>query len=131
MVEALSSGGAIEFPLIHPPITLVQDYNLPLERYDDYEDDEGELRAESNLAEKFGESPHPNLLPTHYQQDPVSDYWSLTPGDQTVRQPHLLEAATDHTVGVNCCDSCFLTVGTYSNATAPLAGMLRLICPGS
>lgn len=35
----------------------MQDYSQPLERYDDYEDDEGELRAESNLAEKFGESP--------------------------------------------------------------------------
>lgn len=42
--------------MLRPQITLVQDYNLPLERYDDYEDDEGELRAESNLAEKFGES---------------------------------------------------------------------------
>lgn len=63
MVEALSSGGAIEFPLIRPPITLVQDYDLPLERYDDYEDDEGELRAESNLAEKFGESPPQTCYP--------------------------------------------------------------------
>lgn len=35
----------------------MQDYSQPLERYDNYEDDEGELRAESNLAEKFGESP--------------------------------------------------------------------------
>lgn len=54
-VEALSSGGAIELPLIQPLLTLIHDYNQPLERYDDYEDDEGELRAESNLAEKFGE----------------------------------------------------------------------------
>lgn len=54
--EALSSGGATEFPLVQPQLTLIQDYSLPLERYDDYEDDEGELRAESNLAEKFGES---------------------------------------------------------------------------
>lgn len=46
----------MELPVLRPQITLVQDYNLPLERYDDYEDDEGELRAESNLAEKFGES---------------------------------------------------------------------------
>ena len=42
-------------PLIRPQLTLLQDYSQPLERYDDYEDDEGELRAESNLAEKFGE----------------------------------------------------------------------------
>lgn len=55
-IEALSSGGAIELPLIRPQLTLMQDYSQPLERYDDYEDDEGELRAESNLAEKFGES---------------------------------------------------------------------------
>lgn len=54
-IEALSSGGAIEMPLIRPQLTLLQDYSQPLERYDDYEDDEGELRAESNLAEKFGE----------------------------------------------------------------------------
>uniref|UniRef100_A0A8D3EBW1 Multiple EGF-like-domains 6b n=1 Tax=Scophthalmus maximus TaxID=52904 RepID=A0A8D3EBW1_SCOMX len=52
-VEALSSGGPIELPLIRPQLTLLQDYSQPLERYDDYEDDEGELRAESNLAEKF------------------------------------------------------------------------------
>lgn len=58
MFEALSSGGATEFPLVQPQLTLIEDYSLPLERYDDYEDDEGELRAESNLAEKFGES-HP------------------------------------------------------------------------
>lgn len=55
-VEALTSGGAIELPLIRPQLTLMQDYSQPLERYDDYEDDEGELRAESNLAEKFGEN---------------------------------------------------------------------------
>lgn len=54
-VEALSSGGTIELPLIRPQLTLIQDYSQPLERYDDYEDDEGELRAESNLAEKFSE----------------------------------------------------------------------------
>lgn len=54
-VEALSSGGSIELPLIRPQLTLLQDYSQPLERFDDYEDDEGELRAESNLAEKFGE----------------------------------------------------------------------------
>lgn len=58
-VEALSSGGAFELPLIRPQLTLMQDYSQPLERYDDYEDDEGELRAESNLAEKFGGSPPP------------------------------------------------------------------------
>lgn len=46
----------MELPVLRPQITLVQDYSLPLERYDDYEDDEGELRAESNLAEKFGKS---------------------------------------------------------------------------
>lgn len=56
-IEALSSGGPIELPLIRPQLTLMQDYSQPLERYDDYEDDEGELRAESNLAEKFGDSP--------------------------------------------------------------------------
>lgn len=62
MFEALSSGGATEFPLVQPQLTLIQDYSLPLERYDDYEDDEGELRAESSLAEKFGEfSPPPSL----------------------------------------------------------------------
>lgn len=55
-IEALTSGAPLELPLLRPQITLVQDYSLPLERYDDYEDDEGELRAESNLAEKFGES---------------------------------------------------------------------------
>lgn len=55
-IEALSSGGAMELPLIRP-LLLMQDNNQPLERYDDYEDDEGELRAESNLAEKFGEYP--------------------------------------------------------------------------
>lgn len=47
----------MELPLIRPQLTLLQDYSQPLERYDDYEDDEGELRAESNLAEKFGEFP--------------------------------------------------------------------------
>lgn len=69
-VEALSSGGPIELPLIRPQLTLLQDYSQPLERYDDYEDDEGELRAESNLAEKFGDLPPPHLpthsLTTHY-----------------------------------------------------------------
>lgn len=54
-IEALTSGAPLELPVLRPQITLVQDYSLPLERYDDYEDDEGELRAESNLAEKFGE----------------------------------------------------------------------------
>lgn len=54
-VESLSSGGAIELSLIHPQLTLLRDYDQPLERYDDYEDDDGELRAESSLAEKFGE----------------------------------------------------------------------------
>lgn len=64
MFEALSSGGATEFPLVQPQLTLIQDYSLPLERYDDYEDDEGELRAESSLAEKFGEfSPPPESDP--------------------------------------------------------------------
>lgn len=62
-IEALSSGAAIELPLIQPLLTLMQDYNQPLERYDDYEDDDGELRAESNLAEKFGESPPPPSKP--------------------------------------------------------------------
>ena len=57
-IEALSSGGTIELPLARPQLTLLQDYGQPLERFDDYEDDEGELRAESNLAEKFGEFPH-------------------------------------------------------------------------
>lgn len=65
-VEALSSGGAIELPLIRPQLTLMQDYSQPLERYDDYEDDEGELRAESNLAEKFGEFPLLKLLTARY-----------------------------------------------------------------
>ena len=66
-MEALSSGGPIELPLIRPLLTLMQDYNQPLERYDDYEDDEGELRAESNLAEKFGEFlPTPTPLTRHY-----------------------------------------------------------------
>lgn len=59
MFEALSSGGATEFPLVQAQLSLIPDYSLPLERYDDYEDDEGELRAESNLAEKFGESNPP------------------------------------------------------------------------
>lgn len=58
-IEALSSGGAIELPLIRPQLTLMHDYSQALERFDDYEDDEGELRAESNLAEKFGELPSP------------------------------------------------------------------------
>lgn len=44
----------------------MQDYSQPLERYDDYEDDEGELRAESNLAEKFGGFPPPQTLSAHY-----------------------------------------------------------------
>lgn len=56
-VETLSSGGSIELPLVRPQLTLLQDYSQPLERFDNYEDDEGELRAESNLAEKFGELP--------------------------------------------------------------------------
>lgn len=64
--EALSSGGATEFPLVQPQLTLIQDYSLPLERYGDYEDDEGELRAESNLAEKFGESTSLPLSPQCY-----------------------------------------------------------------
>ena len=59
MFEALSSDGATEFPLVQPQLTIIPDYSLPLERYEDYEDDEGELRAESNLAEKFGESSPP------------------------------------------------------------------------
>lgn len=54
-IEALSSGASVELPLVRPKLTLLQDYSQPLERYEDYEDDEGELRAESNLAEKFGE----------------------------------------------------------------------------
>lgn len=54
-IEALSGTGAIELPL--PQLTLLHDYSQPLERYDDYEDDEGEFRAESNLEEKFGEIP--------------------------------------------------------------------------
>lgn len=54
-IEALSSGRAVELPLIRPQLVLLQEYGEALERYDDYEDDEGELRAESNLAEKFCE----------------------------------------------------------------------------
>lgn len=56
-IEAFSSGGTIELPLARPRLTLLQDYSQALERYDDYEDDEGELRAESSLAEKFGKFP--------------------------------------------------------------------------
>lgn len=56
-VEALSSGSQdIVGTLAQPQLALLQDYNQPLERYDDYEDDDaGELLAESMLAEKFGE----------------------------------------------------------------------------
>ncbi|MEQ2164342.1 hypothetical protein GOODEAATRI_005691, partial [Goodea atripinnis] len=61
-VEALSSRGAIDLPLIRPQLTLLPDYNQPLERYDDYEDDEGELRAESSLAERFGDFPLPAII---------------------------------------------------------------------
>ena len=53
-MEALSSGGAIELPLPRPQLTLLQEHSQALERYDDYEDDEGELLAESTLQEKFG-----------------------------------------------------------------------------
>ncbi len=53
-VEELSSSVVVERPLLH--LTLLQDYPQPLERYHDYEDDDGfgELRAESTLSEKFG-----------------------------------------------------------------------------
>jgi hypothetical protein len=56
-VETLSSGGQdIVGTLAQPQLALLQDYNQPLERYDDYEDDDArELLAESTLAEKFGE----------------------------------------------------------------------------
>lgn len=49
-VEVLSSGQE-EKPQLQ--LILLQDYDQ-LERYDDYEEDEGELRAESSLIEKFG-----------------------------------------------------------------------------
>ena len=54
-VEALewSSRIAVERPL--PQITLLGDYFQPLERYDDYEEDNlGELRAQSTLTQTFG-----------------------------------------------------------------------------
>lgn len=50
-VEALSSGQAVERP--GPQLTILQDYEQILERYDDYEEDAGELKAENTLAEKF------------------------------------------------------------------------------
>ncbi|KAL0180692.1 hypothetical protein M9458_023098, partial [Cirrhinus mrigala] len=50
-VEALSSGQTVDRP--QPQLTILQDYEQILERYDDYEDDTGELRAESTLTEKF------------------------------------------------------------------------------
>lgn len=65
-IEAFSSERTIKLPLIRPQLTLLQDYGQPLERYDDYEEDQGELRAESRLAEKFGEFPLPLFVLTHY-----------------------------------------------------------------
>ena len=50
-VEALNSGQVVERP--RPQLAVLQEYE-PLERYDDYDEDTGELRAESTLAEKFG-----------------------------------------------------------------------------
>lgn len=50
-VEALSSGQSVE--RLRPQLTILQDYDQILEKYDDYEDDAGELRAENTLAEKF------------------------------------------------------------------------------
>uniref|UniRef100_A0A672P1C1 Multiple EGF like domains 6 n=1 Tax=Sinocyclocheilus grahami TaxID=75366 RepID=A0A672P1C1_SINGR len=50
-VEALSSGQVVDRP--RPQLTILQDYEKILERYDDYEDDTGELHAESTLTEKF------------------------------------------------------------------------------
>lgn len=50
-VEVLSSGQAVEAP--RPQLMILQDYEQILERYDDYEEDTGELRAENTLAEKF------------------------------------------------------------------------------
>lgn len=50
-VEALSSGQTMDRP--QPQLTILQDYEQILERYDDFEDDTGELRAESTLMEKF------------------------------------------------------------------------------
>lgn len=78
----------MELPVLRPQVTLVQDYSLPLERYDDYEDDEGELRAESNLAEKFGKSSMSGSL---------ASLWAASSG----RLSRGRQAATDHTVGVH------------------------------
>lgn len=55
-VEALSSGQSVERP--RPQLTILQDYEQILERYDDYEEDAGELRAENTLAEKFSKFRH-------------------------------------------------------------------------
>ncbi len=49
--ELVSSGQAVDRP--RPQLTILQDSEQILERYDDYEDDAGELRAESTLTEKF------------------------------------------------------------------------------
>lgn len=99
-IEALSSGGTIRLPLIRPQLTLLQDHVQPLERYDDYEDDQGELRAESRLVEKFGEFPlpapaaHIDSLP--FRRKPESDYPALVKvSDRLV----LARAAADHTAG--------------------------------
>ncbi len=50
-LEALSSGQVVDRP--RPQLTILQDYEQILERYDDYEDDTGELLAESTLTQKF------------------------------------------------------------------------------
>ncbi len=49
----MSSGQAVDRPRPRPQLTILQDSEQILERYDDYEDDAGELRAESTLTEKF------------------------------------------------------------------------------
>lgn len=60
LVEALSSGQTVKKP--RPQLTILQDYEQILERYDDYEDDTGELRAENTLTEKFSKIPSDSLL---------------------------------------------------------------------
>ncbi len=50
-MEAMSSGQAVDSP--RPQLTILQDYEQTLKRYHDYEDDTGELRAESTVTEKF------------------------------------------------------------------------------
>lgn len=54
-IEALSRRIVVENPFSE--FTLLQDYPQPLERYADYEEYTfGELRAESTITEKFGQS---------------------------------------------------------------------------